>query len=515
MSEKGQRQNRFNSFELCTDDESNLSQTSLKNTIIELQQFFPEQPIDIKKINDIVDESVNELESAANEDDTLRSIPIYNIKFLKKIRQEMQCIEILKVIRSLLEESRASDEIVNWDLIVKDGFKVDCYLSFIYILMKLFDVDCQDKNNKDLSFNAGRTYMCLLGLPGAKRCLVWDPDLVITYFKLLNFHNKLKSGDHYLEIQMIQMLNECKIVFNIVCLDDQEEVLEKYIETLSTVLENYMISNSQSAVDIVMCCYDNLENLCLRPLPDKDIENIMYIIFCRTVDLHFITPKRRSSPKCKHGEAISDFFLHLLSAYSMKTKNVLLKFIKSLLSNPEHKFDREKFQKLMDVAVKYELAIYWKCNESIIEYLEKLSMSSDHRQRLNGVEFAGRMLLINTTPDAHTVNLVSIRIPREVYVIKILFERTYDKQDNVKLKALTSIKSAILNGNEFAKKIFHMIFKKTATSNDNPEILSILGEEADTFQQNILALLQTSNATYIKKACLEILSEYNISLMNS
>lgn len=508
MSNKSQRQNRFNSFELFTDDESNLSLTSLKNTVLELQQFFPEQPLETREINEIVDDSVSELESLVNDDeDTFKSIKIYNIKFIKKIRKGMQCLETLKVIRSLLNESRASDEIVNWDLIIKDGFKVECYLSFIYALMKLFDVDSRDKNNKDLSFNAGRTYICLLGLPGAKRCMVWDPDLVITYFKLLNFHNKLKSGDHYLEIQIIQMLNECKNVFNIVCLTDQEEVLEKYIETLSALLENYMISNNQSAVDIVMSCYDNLDNLCLKPLPDKDIENIMYLIFCRTVDLHFILPKRRLSPKSKHGESISDFFLYLLSSYSMKTKNVLLKFIKSLLSNPEHKFEREKFQKLMDVAVKYELAMYWKCNESIIEYLEKLSMSSDHRQRLNGVEFAGRMLLINTTPDANVENIASIQIPREVYVIKILFERVYDKQDNVKLKSLTSIKSAIVNGNEIARKIFNMIFKKALKSNDNPEILNILGEEADNFQKTLLALLQSSNATYIKKTCLEILSE--------
>lgn len=351
--------------------------------------------------------------------------------------------------------------------------------------------------------------MFFAGLPGAKRCLVWDPDLVMTYFKLLNFHTKLKHGDNYLEIQMIQMLNECKSVFNIVCLNDQEEVLDKYIETLSILLENYMLSSNQSAVEIVMGCYDNLESLCLRPLPDGEIEDTMYVIFCRTVDLHFIPTKRRiSSSKNKHGESISDFFLHLLSNYSSKAKNVLLKFIKSLLSNPDHKFEREKFQKLMDVAVKYELAIYWKCNESIIEYLTKLSMSTDHRQRLNGVEFAGKMLLIDTTDNSE--DLVNVKMPREAHVIKILFERVYDKQDNVKLKALTSIKTAIVNGNDFAKKIFHMIFKKSTANNDNPEILTIFNGKAEIFQQNLLALLQTSNATYIKKTCLEILSEYII-----
>lgn len=337
------------------------------------------------------------------------------------------------------------------------------------------------------------------------RCLVWDQELVLQYFKLLNFHHKLKTSDHYLDIQTIQMLKECKNIFNIVSLNDQEDVLEKYVETLSSILEYYMICNNHSAFDTIMCCYDNLENLCLRPLPDKDIENIMYLIFCRTVHLHFLTPKRRNIPKSKHGEAISDFFLYMLSSYSVKTKNILLKFIKSLLSNPEHKYEREHFQKLMDVGVKYELAIYWKCNESIIEYLQKLSMASDHRQRLNGVEFCGKMLLINTTPDPDR-ELLNTNIPREVNIIKILFERIYDKQDNIKLKALNSLKTAMLNGNDFSKKIFNMIFKKSST--DNPEILDLISDETEKFQENLMSLLQHSGATYIKKTCLEILSKF-------
>lgn len=301
------------------------------------------------------------------------------------------------------------------------------------------------------------------------------------------------------------MLNECKKVFNIVCLNDQVDVLEKYVETLSSILEYYLISTNRSAIETIMCCYDNLESLCLRPLPDEDIENTMYLIFCRTVELHFITSKRRQGLSSKHGESISDFFLHLLSTYSLKTKNVLTKFIKSLLSNPDHKYDREKFTKLFEVAVRYELAIYWKCNESIIDYLQKLSMSADHRHRLNCVEFCSKMLVINTTLDPHETS--NDEIPREVYVLKILFERIYDKQDNVKLKALTAIKSAIVNGNENTRKILDVIFKKHSTS-DNPDIWNVLAESVDNFQQSLMALLQRSTATYIKKTCLEILSEY-------
>ena len=142
MSAQRERKNRFNSFELLTDDESNsnLSQTSLKNTILELQQFFPEKPLDVQEVNDLIDESINEIEAESN-DDEFKAIKIYNLKFMKKIRHEHICTELLKLIRSLIEESRASDEIINWDLIVKDGFKVECYLTFVSLLIRLF-VQC-------------------------------------------------------------------------------------------------------------------------------------------------------------------------------------------------------------------------------------------------------------------------------------------------------------------------------------------------------------------------------------
>jgi hypothetical protein len=165
--------------------------------------------------------------------------------------------------------------------------------------------------------------------------------------------------------------------------------------------------------------------------------------------------------------------------------------------------------KLLEVAVKYELSIFWHCNESLVSYLEKLSMAADHRQRVNGVEFCGKMLLIDSTPDEHH-QLTKVDIPREAYVIKILLEKIYDKLDNVKLKALTALKSGIINGNDFCKKIFGIIFKPDS-SNDNPEIVQILRNEILNFQTNLLSLLQKSQSTYIRKTCLEILSKLNIT----
>jgi hypothetical protein len=135
--------------------------------------------------------------------------------------------------------------------------------------------------------------------------MVWDRDLIIEYFKLLNFHAKLKTNDHYLTIQIAQMLHEVKSVFNIVCINDQDDIQEKYIETICTILEHFLKSSTNGAIETIMSCYDNLECLLLRPLPDKDIESIMYLIFCRTAELHFIPSKRRELSKERHGEAIS------------------------------------------------------------------------------------------------------------------------------------------------------------------------------------------------------------------
>lgn len=506
------RGSRFNSFELSDSDTEQESTSNLKSVIFELQSFFPTEAEEFSEIDKQIEESKQENIDDDNEEDFV-AVPLYKLKFVSKVRQDMRCLETLKNIRSIMEETSKKSGETNWDLMVKDGFKVECYHSFIYTLVKLIELNPSDKINRDLSYNAGRTYVCLLGLPGAKRCLIFEPDLMMTYFnKLFTFNPQQKNSssssdydEHFLEIQITQMLGECKSAFNIVCLSDQEDVLEKYIETLSNTLEHFMGSSQNSSQDIIIKCFENLEAFCLKPLPDKEIEAIMYLMFCRTVDLHFVSAKRgnRRSTDSKFGDSISDFFLYLLGAYTDKTKNILMKFCKSLLSNLDHKYEKEKHQKLFDVAVKYELAVFWKSGESIVSYLEKLALASEPRQRLNCVEFCAKMLLIDSTPDEQPT--LRIELPRETFVIKILFEKIYDKQDNVKLKALTSLKHTIINGNEYCKKIFNAVFKNL--TNDNPEIMQVLGEEAESFQNNLLTLLQTSPSTYIRKTCLEILGE--------
>ena len=509
---KSSRSNRFNSFDLSV---SESKESNLKNIIFELQTFLPSKTCDLSEIEKLNDEFKEKHCDGNEEYENFSSLSPYKEEWVDEAIKDLRCLEIIKSVRSLMLEGNSNVEnVTNWDTLLKSGFKYQNYHIFCYTLMRLTEVS-HEKTSRELAFNVGRTYFSLLALPGAKRCQIWDTDLVMQFFKLFSYHKPSSSSssdydDKFFEIQVIQMLDECKNVFNIVCLSDQEEVLEKYIETLSSTLEIFSSTSRHTAHEIVMKCYENFERLCLKPLPDKEIEKMMYLIFCRTSDLHFVSQKASSrfqASTSKHGESISDFFLYLLTNYFEKTKNVLMKFIRSFLSTPnlDQKFDREKCQKLFDIAVKYELAIYLKCNESIFEYLEKLALASDQKQRLNCVEFCGKMLLINSTPDPNQ-QPSAVEIPREALIIKLLFEKVYDKQDNVKLKALTSIKAGLVNGNEYTKKIFGIIFKKKSTE-DNPEIVQVLAEDAENFQLNLLSLLQTSTATYIRKACLEILGE--------
>lgn len=157
MESKKRRTTRCDSFELSDSDQ--LTAMDLRSVIFELQTYFPSEAFEFTEIDKWIAESK---QADDNENEDFQAVPLYNKKFVANVRKNMRCVEVLRNIRSFLEESSSNAEITNWDLLVKAGFKVQCYHTFIYTLMRLLDISCDDKINRDLAFNAGTVQLSLL-----------------------------------------------------------------------------------------------------------------------------------------------------------------------------------------------------------------------------------------------------------------------------------------------------------------------------------------------------------------
>lgn len=129
MEPKKPRNNRFNSFDLSL---SEFRESNLKNIIFELQTFFPSKPSEFSEIDRLIEDykDANCLENGGEnneeEDLDLTILSPSRDKFVKTCVQDSQrCMEILKSIRSLMNEVKSDVEnVTNWDTLVKSGFKV-------------------------------------------------------------------------------------------------------------------------------------------------------------------------------------------------------------------------------------------------------------------------------------------------------------------------------------------------------------------------------------------------------
>lgn len=298
----------------------------------------------------------------------------------------------------------------------------------------------------------------------------------------------LKMFDHLPQVsklndlwnfQYLSMMEEFETVFKLVSLNDQEDVKKQYIDTVKKILQhNLNIPYTKPIIyDMLMKSYRLLDILCLPC--HGDIEDNIYMIFCRLFDLHYILPKRRNvqqeSSMIKHEENIWDYFVYLCDCYPESTKNVLLRFIRSMLSNPDPNFGKN-MSRLIEIAVKYELAILWKLNDnSVLEYLKQIVWSSDSKHRAMAIEFLGKMVLVDSKmestsemPQSHPT------VPREVEILTILFKFIGDKVDTVKLKALNAIKTAFECGTEVTQTILRRSLKRK-DPNDSIDSLNSSG----------------------------------------
>jgi hypothetical protein len=195
----------------------------------------------------------------------------------------------------------------------------------------------------------------------------------------------------------------------------------------------------------------------------------------------------------------------------------------------------EDYSHLLDIGIKYEAAMFSKCNVSLVPWLEQAALSSDVTQRANATEFLGRMLTATNSKVEWVLFQVEISdIPREVHILKVLLVKVVDVHNTLKQKSLAALIKAFASGNKTTIRVLDAAFNangkttkrgkgtsplKRAPNTVTEEIrgLDLLTEEVQTLPRKLFHLLQNNNLAHIRRSSmvlLEILAERNRDLLN-
>lgn len=126
--------------------------------------------------------------------------------------------------------------------------------------------------------------------------------------------------------------------------------------------------------------------------------------------------------------------------------------------DPPIQLTPEKHSQTLDVCVRYDAALFSKCNQSVVEFLEQVTSSDDHMQRVNAVDLLGRILLTDSRNSWSLFTDEVSKVPREIPMLRILFQKTIDTHNTVKLKALSGLQKAFHSGNQMTKKILQRLY---------------------------------------------------------
>lgn len=401
---------------------------------------------------------------------------VYNIPLIHELRSKCDEItEKLKLIKTTMEEKLQNTNFEeNWRSMIQQNFDKEKYLITMYCLIRLIDIDFKDKVNLKLSFASSQIYLLLLTLPGAKQCDVFNSSYIGRIFKMFEHYprvcNSFSSNSSVLNDWLMffsNVLNDIGVVFGKIGLREMDDVQNEYIDTVKEILECNLKSSLSNVIiyEISMKCHDLLEILC--SLHHGEVDSTLDKIFCRTFDLHFLAPRKRSIPSSSgRDENIWDFFIYMLNRHPDSTTKVLTNYIQSILSNPDTIKDKNQLVKCLEVAVKYELAMYEKFkNKSVFKFLNVSCLDRTPAVRANSLDLLGKMLLVEKTSGKNE-NVT----PREIFIVKLLFRSMRDKEYPVKNKVLSAIKTAFELGNSTAKAILHDSFDRKIELDFNEDL---------------------------------------------
>uniref|UniRef100_A0A336MX24 CSON008800 protein n=1 Tax=Culicoides sonorensis TaxID=179676 RepID=A0A336MX24_CULSO len=441
------------------------------------------------------------------------------------------CADLLQEIynnASCARQDIAFKEYDSWEYLANVVNK-EHYMGFINSLVHLWELDPTSAINRKLSFNAVRTYLFLLTIPGAKSCGVFDEDLVLKCFDIFNFLSLMKSPSmqkkirHHEQTQialfLVSLLEDLCKIFKIVSLPEYVDLKRALIKHLKNIILHNHIHGYESiySYNLTQKSFEVFEILCL-PIHGPVFDSI-FQIFCITSALygqkyqnpparktHFQLPENSSQR-----ETIMQFFLYIHEKFSTDTNAVFTRFIQSILTNPDENLKNEEYSYLLDIGVKYETEMYKKCNLSIVPWLSNLAYSKEIAHRNNAVEFLGKMLLVNAKVEWTLFENEISQVPREVDILKILFAKIIDVNNGVKQKALGALIKAFNSGNKTVTEILMNAFSK-----DGQSQYESIAEEIKSLFEKLYHLLNNDLA-HIRRAVillLEILATRNSDMID-
>ncbi|XP_059616101.1 condensin-2 complex subunit D3-L [Phlebotomus argentipes] len=409
------------------------------------------------------------------------------------------------------EGERSEREIctVSWEKLLKKIHK-NSYLTFIQCLSSLLEVDLLDKTSRKLAILSADCFVLTLVIPGAKRCEVFDETLV---HAIASFPKHLESGslDKHdateFKISLLTLLEDLQFLFKHVSLEEFEDRRTSICISMKNMILFYYQNGYKNTTDCSLTrkAYEVLRDLCC-PL-HGDITKNLSKIFSLTSILHNHAPSGVRSALEKdllHVDNISGFFIYLLEQFPTNTAEVLTNFIKSTLSNPEENIRAEQYSATLEIALKYEKAIFEKCNISIVPYLEAIVFSEDANQRANGTDFLTRIALMDYQVNWSVFQAEEDKTLREIRILKLLLMKTIDVNNNVKMKALSGLTKIFAGGNRNIRKIIRMLFKHPKDEEEEMCGIDELEEVSVEFP-NYLYHLLSNNLAHVRKNALGLL----------
>ncbi|XP_061386996.1 uncharacterized protein LOC133321941 [Musca vetustissima] len=362
-----------------------------------------------------------------------------------------------------------------WDQVVKVAPR-DGYLAFIYTLAGLIQIDPNSSQYIKLSLLAVNAYFLTLTIPGAKGFHIFEEELINHCLQVFGLIERLQNPDVIsrmsrhepiqIWLQFSTFCDDLKLVLRYVHFKDYQTarngILKKLID-IQYVNHERGYANMYAA-NLHMKCFEIYEEMINAH--NGDPEQTLLKLMNLTVFLHTYSSKPKSNQSTANNinsdcEHISDWFIKSISKYPRLLVKVLKFYIECIITNPVRTWKTEQIQKALEYAAKYDAALFTKCNESCVEFLCDAVYADEVMIRSRAIDLMSKILQMESQVDWQMFRHEVSDIPREIYLIKELIDSLQDQNNNIKLKSVQALHTALIKGSPNARKILTECLKYT------------------------------------------------------